>query len=187
MEAGFEVAACDALDRVVEFVDESPMVLVFDPSVDGWLGSIARLTEAHPTLAPLLVAELGGPDAFLSALSAGVVGFCPPDVSEDALVRTVESMLDSGVAIPRRFVPPLVEVVRRGPGRMIRTAAGSIEVTEREWEILQLLVQRRSTREMAEHLYVSVGTVRSHVSTLLRKLGAVDRDDAVAMLEREGR
>ena len=59
-----------------------------------------------------------------------------------------------------------------------------VDVTDREWEIMQLMLQRRSTREIATALYVSVGTVRSHVSALMHKVGAVDRDDLIAMVER---
>ena len=88
------------------------------------------------------------------------------------------------MAIPRAFMSPLVDEVRRGRGRAVRTAAGVVLVTDREWEILQMLIQGRSTREMSDALFVSVGTVRSHVSTLLKKIGAVDRDDAVAMVRR---
>ena len=64
------------------------------------------------------------------------------------------------------------------------TAGGRVEVTDREWEILELLIEGRSTREMADKLYISVGTVRSHVSILLKKLGAVDREDAVQLIKR---
>ena len=79
----------------------------------------------------------------------------------------------------------LVVEVRQGRGHRIRTTAGHIDVTNREWEILQLLAQRRSTQEVAGTLFVPVGTVRSHISALLRKLGAVDRDDLVRMIVRE--
>ena len=68
----------------------------------------------------------------------------------------------------------------------MNTAAGPIDVTHREWEIMQLMLQRRSTREIADALYVSVGTVRSHVSALMHKVGAVDRDDLITMVERAG-
>jgi DNA-binding NarL/FixJ family response regulator len=159
-------------------------VLVLDDGSSRWLGAVARLVERWPRLRPLLIADLAGPEDFLSAISAGVSGFCPRDASEDAIARSVESMLETGVAIPRSLTGPLVESIRSGRGRRVQTAAGAIEVTEREWEILQMLVQRRSTREIADALFVSVGTVRSHVSTVLKKLGAVDRDDAISLIER---
>jgi two-component system, NarL family, response regulator DesR len=67
------------------------------------------------------------------------------------------------------------------------TAAGPIDVTDRELEIMQLMLQRRTTREIADALFVSVGTVRSHVSALVHKVGAVDRDDLIAIVERAQR
>ena len=196
-DADFEVIASDHLADVAEVVagvacvaggapdhDVARTVLVFDRSAERWLGLVARLTEEHPSVLPFLLDDLDRPDAFLSALSAGVAGFCQPDASGEAIVRSIRSMLQDGVAIPRTFVAPLVQEVRRGRGHVVRSAAGDVVVTDREWDILQMLVQGRSTREMAASLYVSVGTVRSHVSALLKKLGAVDRDDAVDLLSR---
>ena len=52
---------------------------------------------------------------------------------------------------------------------------------------MQLMLQRRTTREIADALFVSVGTVRSHVSALVHKVGAVDREDLLAMVERANR
>jgi DNA-binding NarL/FixJ family response regulator len=183
--SGFEVGAVDELDAVGAEIDpEVPAVVVFDGERGDWLRSISDLSEARPLVRSVLLASVDGADEFLAAVTAGVAGFCEVDAGMGAIVRTIESVLDSGVAIPRKLVAPLVEQLRHGRGRRVHTAAGPVDVTEREWEILRLLLQRRSTREMADALFVSVGTVRSHVSTLLRKLGAVDRDDAIALVER---
>lgn len=174
-----------ALSSVAEHLDErEPAVLVFDASAPNWLRIISDLVVTHPRVAPVMVAEMEHPEEFLAAVASGVVGFCSPMADVAALLRTIESVTYSGVAIPRALVAPLVEHVRHGRGRCVHSAAGPIDVTEREWEILQLMLQRRSTREMAASLFVSEGTVRSHVSALVKKLGALDRDDAVAMVER---
>ena len=177
------------VDRLQDVVDQceggdTPTLLLFDVATTTWLGDLAKIAERCPSLRPVLVADLPGPDEFLAALSAGVAGFVDGAGSTEAMARTIRSVIDSGVAIPRAMVGPLVSEVRRGAGHVIKTAAGDVRVTEREWEIVQLLMQRRSTREMAETLYVSVGTVRSHISSVLHKLGAVDRDDAIQLIER---
>lgn len=163
---------------------EGEKVLVVDGEQHGWLGELGRLTDRHPDLRTLLIADLDTPDEFLTALSAGVDGLCPSDATVEAIERTIRSMVDVGVAIPRNFVAPLVEQLRNGRGHIVHSAAGDLTVTDREWQILQLLMQRRSTREIADALFVSVGTVRSHVSALLHKLGAVDRDDLIGLVER---
>jgi DNA-binding NarL/FixJ family response regulator len=183
-DVGFSVTEIDDTVGLRELVLDEPTLLVVDAPLPGWLGEVARLTTSFPDLRALLVGDLHGPDEFLAAVTAGVSGFCGADSPTDVIARTVESMLESGVAIPRSFVGPLVESVRQGPGRRIETAAGSVQLTDREWEVVQMLVQRRSTREIADALFVSVGTVRSHVSSVVRKLGATDRDDAVQLIER---
>lgn len=178
-----DVAAdlCAAGDRVER------AVLVLGGERDGWLGALGRLTDHHPELRTLLIADLEEPDEFLTVLSAGVDGLCPSDATVEAMARTIRAMVDVGVAIPRHFVAPLVEQLRAGRGHLVHSAAGAMTVTDREWQILQLLMQRRSTREIADLLYVSVGTVRSHVSALLGKFGAADRDDLIALVERRSR
>lgn len=159
-------------------------VVVMDRALPDWLGAAARLIGARPGVRVLVVGDVSGPDEFLAALAAGIVGFCPGDASVDAIERSMRSIVRSGVAIPREFARPLVDAVRHGRGRVVSTPGGEVTITEREWEILQLLRQRRTTREISTELFVSVGTVRSHVSALVKKLGAVDRDDAVALVER---
>lgn len=187
-DEGFDVLLDQTLEHVVatpEFTDETAsLVVVFDESNQDWMRQVADLTRGRTRVGALLLSNLDQPDEFLAALNAGVGGFCRPDAGAEAIVRTVRAVHESGVAIPRDLVVPLVEQVRRGRGHSVHTAAGVIDVTDREWQVMQLLLQRRTTREMAEELLVSVATVRSHVSALMKKLGAVDRDDAIALIER---
>lgn len=184
-ELGYEVAEFESLDELVaSAVDESCSVVVVNDDSPDWLRLVSDLRRDRPDVSVVLIASLDGADEFLAAVAAGVDGFCAGDASVDAMIRTIRSVESSGVAIPRDMVRPLVDHVRHGRGRTVHTAAGPIEVTEREWDVLNLLLQRRRTREMADELFVSVGTVRSHISTLLKKIGAVDREDAIRLIER---
>ncbi len=162
-------------------------VVVLHGQHDDWLRPVADLSVSHPLARPVLLADVEGPEELLATVVAGVSGICRPDAEIEAIVRTVDAVRVSGAAIPRGFVAPLVEAVRHGRGHRINADCGAIDLTDREWEILLLLMQRRSTREMADTLFVSPGTIRGHVSTVLKKLGAVDREDAVAMIEHEER
>lgn len=184
-EVGYEVHIAPDVSAIAEHVEpHEPAIVVLDHADHDWLRLVSDQLAARPASRPVLLAELDGAEEFLAAVNAGVAGFCAPDAGIHAIVRTIESVRSSGIAIPRSMVVPLVDEVRHGRGHRVLTAAGPIDVTDREWDILQLLLQRRSTREMAGALFVSVGTVRSHVSALLRKLGAVDREDAIALVER---
>lgn len=181
---GYGVACVDGLAESADHLTDRHVVVVLDDTSPDWLRRVSDLLQIRPTVRPVLVADIAGADEFLAAVSAGVAGFCRRGSSVAAIVRTVHAVSETGVAIPRDLVVPLVAHVRHVGGRRVDTAAGPIDVTDREWEILNLMLQRRSTKEMSELLFVSVGTVRSHVSALLRKLGAVDREDAIAMVER---
>jgi Response regulator containing a CheY-like receiver domain and an HTH DNA-binding domain len=183
--AGFEVATATCITCIADDSSlDGPFVAIVEDRDRLWLRQVSDLLRLRPGARVLALADVHSPEEFLAAVSAGVTGFVSPDADVDAIVRTVEDLRERGAAIPRQLVPALVDVVRHGRGRSIRTAAGRVEVTDREWEILELLVQGRTTREMADTLFISVGTVRSHVSALLKKLGAVDREDAVRLLER---
>ena len=187
-DAGFEAQSHSDLREFTSAApDESLLVLVLDDSQRGWLRVVTDLVQSRPAVRPVVLSDIDNPDEFLAAVMAGVGGFCRTDASVDAIVRTVQSVYASGVAIPRDMVGPLVAHVRHGRGHRMTTAAGPINVTDREWEIMQLMIQRRTTREIADALYVSVGTVRSHVSALVHKVGAVDREDLIAMVERANR
>lgn len=184
---GFIAFVGEHIERSLEPLDSlestRQAVLVVDTTSPDWLRHVSALVRERPTLSPVVLAQLEADGEFIAAIAAGVAGFCAPDASDAAIVRTIRAALEWGVAIPRAMVAPLVEHLRHTGGRQVQSATGPIDVTEREWQILQLLVQRRSTKEMANELFVSVGTVRSHVSALLRKLDVVDRDAAVATVE----
>jgi len=186
--AGFEAQSHTDLREFTSAVsDEALLVLVLDDTQRGWLRVVTDLVQLRPAVRPVVLCDMDNPDEFLAAVMAGVGGFCRTDASVDAIVRTVRSVYESGVAIPRDLVGPLVAHVRHGRGHRMMTAAGPINVTDREWEIMQLMLQRRTTREIADALFVSVGTVRSHVSALVHKVGAIDREDLLVMVERANR
>ena len=187
-DRGFDTESTSDLREVLDAVeDDTLLVVVLDDHKRGWLRAITDVVQRHPLVRPVVLSDMENPDEFLAAVMAGVGGFCRTDASVEAIVRTVQSVYDSGVGIPRDMVGPLVAHVRHGRGHRMMTAAGPIDVTDREWEIMQLMLQRRTTREIADALFVSVGTVRSHVSALVHKVGAADREDLIAMVERANR
>ena len=92
-------------------------------------------------------------------------------------------MLDGEVAFPRRHTGHLVAALRGHDARRTAVAAkAGARLSDREWEVLQLLAADASTAEMARRLAISEVTVRRHVSSLLRKLRVRDRGSAAALL-----
>ena len=112
-------------------------------------------------------------------LRAGASGFLCKSVGVDALPRALRCARDGEAVVSRALTMRLIEGMRRvredGSGmRPIRSP-----LTPREWEVLDLLCQERSTDEIADTLVLSVETVRSHIKSVLRKLGVRSRQEAV--------
>ena len=182
-DAGFEAFASAELGSVCDRVATVKPIIVL--TGDDYLDMLYGIS-AHGAGCPVVILTHfeHGLD-FLTALQAGASGFCEPDASSDAIVRVVHDVLVNGTAIPRPLVAMLVAQVRHGHGRFVTTSDGVVEVTEREWEVLSLLRLGRSTAQIAEVLFVSAATVRSHVWALVRKLGVEDRDAMIALLDRQ--
>lgn len=182
--AGFTVVTVGSADDLAAELDrESPIVVVLSDAVEGWLRRAGDLHRARKLLRILLVTDLNDRVALVTALNAGVDGIARPDDRPDALLGSITGLCELGVSLPRAMTKDLVGEIRAGRGHVVRAARGYAQVTNREWQILQLLAQGRTTREMADELFVAVGTVRSHVSALLAKLGVASRSGAVELLE----
>ena len=114
-------------------------------------------------------------------LQAGASGFLNKDLNIDALPRAVFGALQGEAAISRSMSTRLLEQLRRRPDT---TAQGMrpvrSQLTSREWEVLDLVCERKTTDAMAAELFLSPETVRSHVKSIYRKLGVNSRDDAIA-------
>jgi len=84
------------------------------------------------------------------------------------------------------FTPALVDEIRRSRSRRLRTPSGvSVRMTEREWEILQLLDEGRTTGEIAAATFVAPVTIRTHIAAIVRKLDVGDRDQALEVFRRQ--
>jgi DNA-binding NarL/FixJ family response regulator len=178
-EAADGLAALD-LARTLE-----PAVVVMDirmPVLDG-IEAIRRLGGSGPGRPPpaVLVLTTFGLDEYVyAALRAGASGFLLKDAPRHQLVdavRTVaagDALLDPGVT--RRIVEAYV---RRPPTTAVLPGAALRGVTVREREVWGLIARGQSNAEIARRLFISETTVKSHVASLLAKIGVRDRVQAV--------
>jgi DNA-binding NarL/FixJ family response regulator len=117
----------------------------------------------------------------LMGLHAGAYGFLNKDLNIDALPRAVFGAASGEPAISRSMSARLLEEFRqRPPGQSAGMRPVRSDLTSREWEVLDLLCERKTTDVMAGELFLSPETVRSHVKAIYRKLGVNSRDSAIA-------
>jgi DNA-binding NarL/FixJ family response regulator len=163
-----------------------PDAVVMDaavPLLDG-IEATRVIHDRAPDICVVLLAT-SPDDAFgLRALRAGASGYLAKDVEPHLLPRVLRGACMGEAAISRRLAMSLIESYRRAPrgGSGLRPVRS--ELTDREWEVLDLLASGAGTEDIARTLVLSTETVRSHLKNLYRKLGVRSRDEAVEAARR---
>jgi two-component system response regulator DesR len=167
------VAALESADKALPAAYElKPDVILLGAGIDEANGfATARyLQEELPSCSIVIMANRRRPSDLRRAVAAGVTGYVltdmPPDVLADSVRRVAqgERVIDSELAF---------------------AALGSVEcpLTVREVDVLRLAAQGASSAEIAGHLFLSVRTVRNHISRIIGKIGARNRVDAIRIAD----
>jgi two-component system response regulator DevR len=163
-----------------------PQVVVMDVRMERMDGIQAcrELRSRVPEAAVLMLTSFGSNEAVIAALMAGAAGFLLKNAGRAELLRAVRevaqgrSLLDP--AVTRHVTHRLVELASRAEHPALA------QLSAREREVLVLVAQGRTNREVAERLEISEATARNHVSHILEKLGLGRRAEAAAFAVRVG-
>lgn len=187
--AGFSVCAQAATGdaAVLLAAEHEPDVCLLDIRMPGdGISAARRISATLPDTRILMLTVSAESDDVLDALQAGADGYILKGVAPDEISTAVRAVFEGKVVIAPPVTPALVHEIRRSRTRRLRTASGtSVQLTEREWEILQLLDEGRTTRDIAAALFVAAVTIRTHIAALVRKLEVEDRDEALAVFQRQ--
>ncbi|WP_049579639.1 response regulator [Streptomyces sp. SBT349] len=156
-----------------------PDVVVMDirmPGMDGIEATRLITSEPGATTRVLVLTTFDEDEHVYGALRAGASGFAVKDMALDDILAAIRVVAagDALIApsVTRRLIADFVRRPEPGPGRPARPVEG---ITEREREVLTLIGRGRSNSEIAEDLWITVATAKSHVGRLFTKLGARDR------------
>src|SRR6266705_395929 len=177
LHADIEVVgeASDGTEAVELTAAVAPDVVLLDlkrPGLDG-LGVLAEFRYRNLPARALVLTSVADPASVTVAMRAGAAGFLYKDVDPDALVRAVRSVHDGHTVLAPEAAGTLVRSRNRS------AAVGGLDaLTAREREVLAQIAEGRSNREIARLLHMSEKTVKTHVSSVLAKLGVADRTQA---------
>jgi DNA-binding NarL/FixJ family response regulator len=159
--------------------EHAPDVILLDlklPGMDG-IAVLGALADRGDTSRVLVLTSATDPASAAAAVRAGAAGVLYKDVDPDALVRAVRAIHDGHLLL-----------APEAAGTLLRSASwswgGLDALTNREREVLGELAKGRSNREIARALHVSEKTVKTHVSSVLAKLGVQDRTQAALVAVR---
>jgi DNA-binding NarL/FixJ family response regulator len=187
--AGIEVCGqvTRAQDLVVEVARLRPDVCLIDVALEGGgIRGAAELGSRAPgTALIMLTAKSVEEEDFLAAMNVGVVGYLPMTISPERLPAAVLGVLDGELAIPRALMPMLVDHLRGRNARrhLMLSHRPAVDFTNREWDVVELMRDELSTREIAGRLMISEVTVRRHIGAVLKKMQVRSRLEAMQLLQ----
>jgi DNA-binding NarL/FixJ family response regulator len=180
------VGEADAADQVEPLVDAlRPDVVLLDVRLgdDSGLEVNRRLAAGHPEVRVIMLTMSEDHETALTALRDGAAGYLVKGAGPERLEHGLRVAAAGDVVLDHdlaRAVSELAQARRRTPGRPFG------QLTEREYGILELLVEGLDNPTIARRLVLSPKTVRNHVSNVLSKINAADRAQAVVLGRREG-
>ena len=157
-------------------METSPDVVLMDmvmPEMDG-ATTTAFIRKKHPHIQILVLTSFKEGELIKKALAAGAIGYLLKDVSAEDLARAIRSAYAGRATLSPEAAQSLVETNNLPP-------VPGLDLTERERDVLALMVEGLSNTQIAGKLSVSSSTIKSHVSNILSKLGVASRTEAVTL------
>ena len=134
---------------------------------------MATLRAAHPTLRIIVMGSGMNDENILKAIAAGAKGYVDETANPAEFVQAIRVVNHGSVWAPRRVLSLFIERVSNSPGKIF--PGGPVTFTDREKEVLEMLVVGRSNKEIGAPLGIAERTVKAHVAKLMRKVGVQNR------------
>ena len=184
---GFDVVgeASDGEAAVQAAAELRPDLVLLDlsmPGLDG-LGALPQIREAAPECEVVVLTASGTEENLLAAIQGGAAGYLLKSEPPERIAEFLRGAANGDAALSGAVARRLLEQVRNGNGRGSGVPPEIASVlSAREVEVLLLLDEHLGTEEIGKRLFISEHTVRSHVKSLLRKLGVSSRREALETL-----
>jgi DNA-binding NarL/FixJ family response regulator len=173
-------AAADGLQALELIAERRPAVVLMDlrmPRCDG-VEATRRVRDEYPSTRVVVLTTYADDESIFGALQAGARGYLTKDAGPEELLRAIQTV-HAGQAL----LDPIVQarlLDRFGKGAPRQASSAPDGLTPREIEVLGLIAQGLSNRQIQERLSVTEATVKSHVNSILAKAGLRDRAQAVS-------
>ncbi len=187
--------AAEVLDYVEKHADLDLILMDLDmPGIDGYSG-LLKLRESHPELPVAIVTASEYEADMLRIIDSGASGYIPKSLTSTEMLDALKHILDGGIFVPDLSVtsgtfqirqispagPLLADVDKREAGAELRE-----RLTPRQIDVLKLMCEGMSNKVIAHSLGMAEGTVKIHVTAILKEMNASNRTQAVIMAKEYG-
>ena len=183
---GIEVIgeASNGQEAVQRAADLRPDVILMDlvmPEKNG-IEAIQEIKRNQPNARILVLTSFADDENVTGAIAAGAYGFLLKDTSPDELVQTIHSVFKDKLTLPQEFTQFLLSAK---DSETEKPAKNEI-LTPREIDVLRCVAQGKSNKQIAQTLFISISTVRSHVSSIIHKLDLENRTQLAIYAKDQG-
>jgi DNA-binding NarL/FixJ family response regulator len=187
---GVEVAgaAADGEQALALVAEQQPDAILLDlhmPVLDG-IGAIRRLTAEHPGVAIVVLTTYVDDSSVLEALQAGARSYLTKDADRTDIARALEAAADGLTVFDPRVHATLLAAASASPPAAAAGSGTPDGLTQREAEILGLIARGLTNTEIAELLFLSNHTVKTHINRIFAKTGSRDRVAAIGYAQHHG-
>ncbi len=184
--------ACDGLEAVAKVAELEPDVVLMDvvmPNLDG-IRATERIKAERPSTVVIMLTIYANDAYVVDAIRAGASGYLLKDASRDLLIHTIRAAISGGTLIKTSLLSEAISELI-GPNAKQRrgdslSTNGHDELTAREQEVLRLVAEGRTNKEIGRTLSIAEDTAKKHVQSIIAKLGASDRTHATLKAARAG-
>jgi DNA-binding NarL/FixJ family response regulator len=168
--------AGSAKEALAEVQRQLPDVVLMDLRMPEMEGSeaISELRRIDPNIRILVLTNYEEDETIFRALRAGAMGYLLKSTPQEEIVLAVEMVHQNKRCVPPNIAKRLLETIARD------------ELSQRELEVLRLVAEGLTNKEIAQRLFISAKTARNHVASCLVKLGVTDRTEATTTAVRRG-
>jgi DNA-binding NarL/FixJ family response regulator len=170
-EPDFELVSAALPD--ISVMQDIDLVLLGNRSGQNLFDVMASLKASRPDLRIIVTGAGMDEETILKAIASGSKGYVDEAASAAEFVQAIRIVHQGSVWAPRRVLSMFIERVSSSPGRIF--PAGRVTFTDREKEVLEMLVAGRSNKEIGAALGIEERTVKAHVAKLMRKVGVQNR------------
>lgn len=178
--------ASDGDEAVRAVADLSPDVVLMDirmPRIDG-IAATRAIVRAHPETRVIVLTTFDLDEYVFGALDAGAGGFLLKDAQRSELMAAIRAVHRGDAVLAPAVTRMLIERVHTAPTPATAGDDPTADLTDRERDVFLAIAQGMNNAEIAQHLFVSESTVKTHVGRVLAKVGARDRVHAVILAHR---
>ena len=171
----------EAIDRAQSLCPDVILMDLVMPKLDG-IEAIKQIVAQQAEARILVLTSFAADDKVFPAIKAGALGYLLKDSGPDELVRAIHQVYRGEPSLDPSIARKLLQELAHPP----KTTPTTDPLTERELDVLRLVAQGKSNREIAEQLVITDMTVRTHVSNILSKLHLASRTQAALYALKEG-